>query len=98
MLIKVVADDCWPLPWYLRRRERVGYWEDMPDNPDAAVVIVERALAEDVDARLTGSYRTYHYGLRPGTSLVVYVEETLWQAFVERERSAVALPRKAKRE
>lgn len=98
MLIKVVVDDCWPLPWYLRRLERVGYWEDVPDNPDAAVVIVERALAEDIDARLSGSYRTYHYGLRPGTSLVVYIEDTLWQAFAERERGAVALPGEGKRE
>ena len=35
MLIKVIASDPWPLPWYLRSYERVGYWGQPPADADA---------------------------------------------------------------
>ena len=89
MLIKVIADDPWPLPWYLRRFNRVGYWEKMPQDPRAPVVNTSPVIAESLAGLASDTdtpYRMYHYGLRPGTILVVCVREDLWQSFVARER------------
>jgi uncharacterized protein (TIGR03663 family) len=81
MLIRVVMDDPWPLPWYLRRFERVGYWESPPEDGDAAVIITSADLAQKLDAKLDGDYQISHYGLRPDVVLLVYVERSLWEAF-----------------
>ena len=81
-LIKVITPNSWPLPWYLRRFERVGYWEQPPEYCDAPAVIVSDDLQEAVAARLRGEYQVSYYGLRPDVVLVVYVQEELWEAFV----------------
>jgi len=86
MLVKVITDDPWPLPWYLRRFERVGYWERPPDDPDAPVVITSLDVQPALDERLRNKYRTSYYGLRPDVVLLVYVQQELWDAFAVKER------------
>ncbi len=88
MLVQVAASDAWPLPWYLRRLSRVGYWDELPPRLVAPVVIVDETLESDLAARLTG-YRVYHYGLRPDVTLYAHVTEGLWDAFVASERAGV---------
>ena len=87
MLIKVITPDPWPLPWYLRRFERVGYWEDPPEDADAPVVITTHDVQPAVTERLRNEYHVSHYGLRPEIVLVVNVERGLWEAFVARQES-----------
>jgi len=84
LLITVVAkpDDYWPLPWYLRRFWRVGYWTEAPAGLGGALVIASRGLAEQVEARLPGPYQMEYFGLRPGVLLSVYVRRDLWDAFL----------------
>ena len=37
LVIYIVADNYWPLPWYLRRYPHVGYWQEVKDwTTDAA--------------------------------------------------------------
>jgi hypothetical protein len=81
MVVKVVATNPWPLPWYLRRFERVGYWERPPDALDAPVVIVDNVFSPVVDDRLQDEYKVTYYRLRPGTVLAVHVTQSLWVAF-----------------
>lgn len=71
-LIKVISPEYWPLPWYLRARAEVGYWTTVPEDCDAAVVIVAADLADDVRSRQRGTYQTSFLGLRPGFVLVVF--------------------------
>jgi hypothetical protein len=57
MLVKVVAGpyEQWPLPWYLRRLPRVGYWPRAGDAgrlDDAAVVVASQENAAAVEAAL----------------------------------------------
>ncbi len=92
MLIKVIAPDPWPLPWYLRRFERVGYWEQPPEDADAPVVISSTELEPPLDAWLRGEYRVSHYGLRPDVVLLVYVEEELWQRFARSFADPIPVP------
>jgi uncharacterized protein (TIGR03663 family) len=84
MLVKVIADDPWPLPWYLRRLSRVGYWEEVPPEPDAPVIIVGAELQEQLEARLKGDYIFSSKGLRaPNVVLWLYVEQSLWNRYVD---------------
>jgi uncharacterized protein (TIGR03663 family) len=92
MLIKVVAppDETWPLPWYLRRFGRVGYWTDIlqvDDLRDAPVVIASAAFADAAGRNLDGGYQSAFYGLRPEVVLSLFVRQDLWDAYV-RDRAA----------
>jgi len=85
MLVRVIASphDTWPLPWYLRRFGRVGYWHELPENVDAPVVIASAEHRAAVEAKLLGRYQPMYYGLRPGVLLTVYVDAGLWNDFLK---------------
>ncbi len=81
--IKVISEEYWPLPWYLRQFENVGYWNDMPDAPDASVIIVSAKLQDILEAKISPKYQIEYRGLRPGVVLLIYIEEKLWSRFME---------------
>jgi uncharacterized protein (TIGR03663 family) len=88
MQVNVIAPNPWPLPWYLRRCERVGYWEQPPADPDAPVVIVSDDLRATTVERLQRDYQPpSSYGLRPLEVLWVYVQRDLYEAFAAQEAS-----------
>lgn len=70
--IKVISEEYWPLPWYLRARGEVGYWTQPPADCDGALVFAGAGEAGAVRARLHGPYRESFLGLRPGFVLVVF--------------------------
>ena len=85
-LVKVIAPDSdyWPLPWYLRRFQHLGWYEALPDDPFAPIVVV----ASKLDARLDEkSGRKWIMAglseLRPGKFFELYVELELWKKYVE---------------
>jgi uncharacterized protein (TIGR03663 family) len=80
MLIKVMApeEDYWPLPWYLRQFKQVGWWDKVPEEPFASVMIVSSKLRAGLDAQKTHLMVRY-YALRPQVLLELYVEKQLWQ-------------------
>ncbi|MFH1746328.1 MAG: flippase activity-associated protein Agl23 [Planctomycetota bacterium] len=94
ILIRVIADHPWPLPWYLRDLERVGYWDQVPKEVDAPLVIVSDEFQPAVAERLKQEYQVYHYGMRPDVTLFAYVEQSLWEVFVAHERAAETQPAK----
>lgn len=89
MLVKVISPESyWPLPWYLREFNHVGWWEQLPPDATAPVVIIsaklQAALDEKTDRRwlMAGLYE-----IRPGVFYELYVELELWKRYV------AALPR-----
>jgi len=98
MLVKVIAGpyEQWPLPWYLRRFERVGYW---PQAADAArldgspVVVASQDQVPAVDAALGDRYVSEFYGLRPEVMLTLYVERGLWDRFLAAREAAPSVQR-----
>ncbi len=87
MPVTVVAGpyEQWPLPWYLRRMTRVGYWTAASDARPldrAPVVIASAENADAVAATLGERYVSEFYGLRPEVVLTVYIERTLWEKFL----------------
>jgi predicted membrane-bound mannosyltransferase len=86
MLIKVMVpeSDYWPLPWYLRQFKRVGWWDHLPEDPYAAVMIVGAKFCPSLDAKSNPGWTALGiHGLRPGTFLQVYVEADLWQRYLK---------------
>lgn len=82
MVIKVISPEYWPLPWYLREFSQVGYWTEVPADPDAAVVLVGPSLQDEVEARFQDAYMGSLAGLRPSVMLVHYTETNLWDRFL----------------
>lgn len=88
----------WPLPWYLRRLERVGYWSaGVPREAEARLketpILISSA---DLDAELTERLGTGHYmigffSLRDGVAVQMWVKNQLWEPFVT-HRSASGNP------
>jgi uncharacterized protein (TIGR03663 family) len=81
MFVEVVAppEETWPLPWYLRKFRRVGYWTDAASAQRALgaaradVVITSAAFADAVAAELGDGYIQTFYGLRPEVVLSLFV-------------------------
>ncbi|MFM8618094.1 MAG: flippase activity-associated protein Agl23 [Opitutaceae bacterium] len=73
--IRVIADEYWPLPWYVRGVSGVGYWSEPPADCDGALIIASNSLADAVRARLKRPYRESVLGLRPGVLLIVITPE-----------------------
>ncbi len=69
--IAVVMADPWPLPWYLRRLPRVGYWQPQQPPPPANFYITEPDPPDTLKARLAGR-RPEFFGVRPGVLLVLW--------------------------
>ena len=82
-LIKVVApeQDYWPLPWYLRRFHQVGWWEQLPADPFAPVMVISAQLRAGLDDKGTHLMVGY-FQLRPQVFVELYVEKGLWTAWL----------------
>jgi len=79
--IKVIGHDgdYWPLPWYLRRFKNVGYWDALPPEPYADVMLVSSQLQAGLDEKKTHLMR-HEFALRPKVMMELYVELELWKA------------------
>lgn len=69
---RVIGEEYWPLPWYLRGLDRVGYWTVAPPDCDGAIVLACGSQVETVRSRLHGPYRETYLGLRPDVLCVVF--------------------------
>jgi uncharacterized protein (TIGR03663 family) len=85
-VVKIIApeSDYWPMPWYLRRFKHLGWYDKLPEDPYAPIVVV----ASKLDARLDDkSGRKWIMAglteLRPGKYFELYVELELWKKYVE---------------
>jgi uncharacterized protein (TIGR03663 family) len=76
--ITIVSPDYWPLPWYLRRYSRVGYYGRMAPSTEPMIIANETQQPE-VEANFRDLYqqvRSKHpdggFELRPGVRLLLY--------------------------
>ena len=85
MVIKVVAaeGDYWPLPWYLRRFRNVGWWEQVPPDPYAPVMIVSAKLHAALDEKKSHVMVRY-FELRPQVFHELYVDVDLWKRYLQK--------------
>lgn len=97
MLIKVMIPrgDYWPLPWYLRQFNRIGWWDQPPADPVAPVMIVGVRYQEAIEEKVGTSHQmTGIFCLRPQVSKMpltfveVFVEETLWKRYLDSKQKS----------
>ncbi len=83
MLVKVIAPeaDYWPLPWYLRRFKNVGWWDQLPTDPWAPVMLVSSRFHAALDEKKTHLMVGY-FSLRPQVFFELYVQADLWRAYL----------------
>jgi predicted membrane-bound mannosyltransferase len=83
LLLKVMAPDgdYWPLPWYLRRFEQAGWWDHVPEDPYAPIIIASAKLQAALDEKKTHLMVGY-FQLRPQLFLELYVDLQLWKEWL----------------
>jgi uncharacterized protein (TIGR03663 family) len=91
MLIKVIANpyDTWPLPYYLRKFHKVGYWQDALSAgllPGVPLIVASLDQDDMIRPILTKNYQAEYYGLRPEALLVVYIRQDLWRLLMKTGR------------
>ncbi|MSU21409.1 MAG: TIGR03663 family protein [Pedosphaera sp.] len=85
-VVKIIApgSDYWPLPWYLRRFKHLGWYEKLPDDPFAPIVLSSSKLNARLDEKSDRKWIMAGLSeLRPGKFFELYVELELWKKYVE---------------
>ena len=88
MIVKVIAPDSdfWPLPWYFRSLDQVGWWAEAPADPLAPVIVVSAQIHPRLDTDKTHVMAGL-FQLRPQTFLELHVRSDLWQAYLDSNKS-----------
>ncbi len=92
--IFVVAEEYWPLPWYLRAYRRVGYWSQLPPQwPEPPVIVLTNpSLMPAVESALGPGFTPSLFGLRPTVAVVVYVRNDIWERVLAQRAARRASP------
>ena len=69
--IAVVAADAWPLPWYLRKFPRVGYWQPGHETGSADFYVTTTDVSGALAQRLE-KFRPEFFGVRPNVLLILW--------------------------
>ena len=91
LVVKVMAPegDYWPLPWYLRRFEKTGWWDHLPADPFAPIMLVAANLHAGLDEKKTHLMVGY-FQLRPQHFFELYVQLDLWREWLARQAHAAS--------
>ena len=85
--VMVPNSEYWPMPWYLRKFERVGYWNAPPPRLEAPVLVSSNDFERELSLELKPVYQKHQYSLRPGVLVWLYVENDLWTAFLAAQQN-----------
>jgi uncharacterized protein (TIGR03663 family) len=72
--IAVIAQDSWPLPWYLRHFSQVGFWQPGQPVGEADFYITSTDAAELYKDQLK-RFRPEFFGVRPGVLILLWSPE-----------------------
>ncbi|MEM7791856.1 MAG: hypothetical protein AAF546_10685, partial [Verrucomicrobiota bacterium] len=85
-VVAVVGSQYWPLPWYLRDLENVGYWPDAnTDLVSKPVVIVTQGFQTEARAQLESSHTEFPRSLRHNVAIHVYIANDIWELWINSE-------------
>lgn len=82
--LKIISPESyWPLPWALREFKNIGWYDELPTDPYAPIVLTSAKLDAKLDDKSDKRWiMTGYYELRPNVFLELYVERGLWEKFV----------------
>ncbi|MEX1113748.1 MAG: flippase activity-associated protein Agl23 [Akkermansiaceae bacterium] len=85
--VAIIGTDYWPLPWYLRSFEKIGYWPAPPEDLETrAIVISMPDTTAAVMGRLGATHVPLPRGLRAGVPIHLFVRNDVWQLWMETDR------------
>ncbi|MDY0231891.1 MAG: TIGR03663 family protein [Candidatus Saccharicenans sp.] len=93
MFIRVISspEETWPLPWYLRKYNQVGYWtasEQVDSLEPAKIIIMTIGEASKRSQNELDAYLIEYFSLRPDVLLMLGVRNDLWEGYRLRKASA----------
>jgi len=75
----VSPEHAWPLPWYLRHQQQIGYFTEPPPNlTDWDIVVWDDQMGEAPDPLMNYPVGEI-YSLRPNVMLFVYIAGPTWE-------------------
>jgi len=74
------SDNAWPLPWYLRSSDTIGYWQNPSEVPALDIVV---GPIGTLPQSLNETHIAEYHGLRENVVLECWIEKRLWDAFME---------------
>ena len=84
--IAVVGSQYWPLPWYLRDFESIGYWLEVDSAIDQCpVVLAMPEVAEEVNGRLEETHFPLSRTLRSQVPVVLFLRNDHWDNWMAPE-------------
>jgi predicted membrane-bound mannosyltransferase len=85
MPVHVLAKNPWPLPWYFRGFDNIGFYPVPPEQLQgpAPVVISTMKYSKFVQPLVGEDYQVNFYGLRPDVRMLLFIEQPLWDRFIE---------------
>jgi len=75
--VAVVGSYYWPLPWYLRGFDRIGYWKETPEG-SANMPLLLVLPADELDA-LEATHVLFPRGLRHEVPVTVAIRKDIWE-------------------
>lgn len=82
--IAVIGSEYWPLPWYLRAFDSIGYWpEPETRHADYPLVFVMPEQVLSAGAKLQDSHTELPRSLRAEVPVVLYLRNDIWQQWTE---------------
>ncbi|NQZ57127.1 MAG: TIGR03663 family protein [Lentisphaeraceae bacterium] len=84
MPIHFLTTDYWPMPWYLKRFQKMGYWEKrLPQfSLDELPIVITTPDREELCRRLENTHQMELFGRMPGKFLAVFYRRDLWGEMV----------------
>ena len=79
--VAVVGPSYWPLPWYLRGFDRVGYLDVFPENAAALPLLL--VLSPNEPEQLEQTHMLFPRGLRDDVLVTVAIRNDVWEKEVK---------------
>jgi len=84
--VAVVGTEFWPLPWYLRNFDTIGYWpEPNPAITDCPLVLAMPKATEEMNAQLEKTHIARTYTLRANVAVMLYLRKDYWDQWIGTE-------------
>ena len=78
--VAVIGDAYWPLPWYLRTFDTIGYWEEPnPAMLQMPIIFSMTSPSSDSDQPFNSTHTAFPQGLRHNVSMTLFVRNDIWK-------------------
>ncbi len=82
--LAVAGEGHWPVPWFLREFDTVGYWPNIkPEMATYPVILAMPEAAAEGRELLADSHLSFPRSLRPNLSIELFLRKDLWALWQE---------------